>query len=315
MKKIEDSVLEFLSHCQFEKNLSDKTLKAYKLDLKQFYEYIKKCNHPTEILNIEKTIIKDYLKNISGSKPKTIKRKIATIKAMFNFLEYEDEILINPFRKIRIQIKEPKILPNVLSITEIKQIFKIVYQLKSKYLDLSTYSYAELARDIAVLELLFATGIRVSELSNLKTEDIDLKIGLIKVVGKGSKERIIQITNKEALSSLREYYKLFKSKIVSNKYFFINRLDNILSEQSIRFMVKKYAKKADLLKTITPHTFRHTFATLLLEQDVDIKYIQHLLGHSSIMTTQIYTHVNQDKQKKILSTKHPRKLFKANELF
>jgi integrase/recombinase XerD len=315
MTNFEEMISEFLFHCQFEKNLSDKTIKAYTIDLNQFYEYLSFNNYPSNISQIDKIIIKKYLQIISKYKPKTVKRKIATIKALFNFLEFEDIILVNPFRKIRIQIKEPKQLPEVMSIQEIKKIFKEVYKLKSNASEQLSYRYCEIARDIAVLELLFATGIRVSELCHLKKECVDLKIGIIKVVGKGNKERIIQICNKEVLTSLKEYYCISKRMMKTNDYYFTNRLNNNLSEQSVRFMVKKYTKKAKLSKKITPHTFRHTFATLLLEEDVDIKYIQHLLGHSSIMTTQIYTHVNHKKQKKILSMKHPRKTFNANDFF
>ena len=202
MKNLEEGIQEFLFHCRFEKNLSDKTLKAYNLDLHQFREYIRKNNYSAELLKIDKNVIKKYLQNISTGKPKTVKRKIATIKALFNFLEFEDEISVNPFRKIRIQIKEPLQLPNVLSIQEVKQIFRIVYQLKFSALKKNSYKYMELVRDIAVLELLFATGIRVSELCSLRMEHIDLKTGTVKVLGKGNKERIIQICNRETICAL-----------------------------------------------------------------------------------------------------------------
>jgi integrase/recombinase XerD len=243
---------------------------------------------------------------LSGLKPKSIKRKIATIKALFNYFEYEDEILVNPFRKIRIQIKEPFKLPNVMDIGEIEKILRCAYnKLPSK-----NKKGAGTWRDIAVLELLFATGLRVSEISNLKIHSVNLNTGLIKVKGKGNKERIITVCNQEPLQALKMYSNLLHSKIgYGEEYFFLNRLNKRLSEQSIRFLVKKYARIAGLERNITPHVFRHTFATLLLEQDVDIKYIQHLLGHSSITTTQIYTHVNSGRQREILSHKHPRKQF------
>jgi integrase/recombinase XerD len=134
-----------------------------------------------------------------------------------------------------------------------------------------------------------------------------LESGLLRVKGKGSKERIIQICNLDTVESLKDYSNLFTEKIVSSGYFLTNRLNSRLSEQSVRNLIKRYVKIASIDKHITPHTFRHTFATLLLEEDVDIKYIQQMLGHSSIMTTQIYTHVNIEKQKEILTTKHPRK--------
>lgn len=315
MKTLNEAIPTFISHCQFEKHLSDKTLKAYRIDLNQFYCFIKTNEHPMEICLIDKVLVRAYIQVISIWKPKTIKRKIATIKALFNFLEFEDLIKINPFRKIKIRIKEPRVLPTVMDIPEIKEMLISVYKNRPvKEQQPNSYWLGEKLRDLAVIELLFATGVRVSELVGLKKEDIDLKTGYIKVNGKGNKERMIQVCNKEALKSMKEYYTAFSQKIkASGGYFFINRLNRQLSDQSVRFMVKKYANHAGIEKNITPHVFRHSFATLLLEADVDIKYIQHMLGHSSIAITQIYTHVNQEKQRKILQQRHPRKHFKIRD--
>lgn len=309
MFSVEQAIKEFIFHCQFEKNLSEKTIQAYKIDLNQFISFLKNNKHPFELVSIEKAILKEFIKNISNRKAKTIKRKIATLKAMFNYLEYEDIIIVNPFRKIRIRIKEPYTLPVVLTNAEVQKIFRYAYRQKEKHLDKNKYSYSEIVRDIAILELLFATGIRVNELCKLKTSNIERNYGSIMVNGKGSRERIIQVCHHETKSALREYNDLFLKKRNGSEYFFINRLNNPISDQSVRFMIKKHSSKLNLQKHITPHTFRHTFATLLLEEGVDLKYIQHLLGHSSIMTTQIYTHVNMKKQKQILQTKHPRRRF------
>lgn len=314
MQTIEAVTVDFLSHCRYERNLSSKTLKSYTIDLRQLSEFLIKWNHPREIIAIDKTILRGYLQAISSSKPKTVKRKMATIKALFNFLEYEDKIVSNPFRKMKIQIRESKSLPNVMNIQEVEKLINSTYKTKINEKRVDSYSYAESIRNIAVTELLFASGVRVSELSNLLCESINLTTGQMRVKGKGNKERMIQICNREALNALKEYHKLFFNKIKDgNGYFFINRFNKRLSEQSIRFMVKKHAKSAGIGRKITPHSFRHSFATLLLEEDVDIKYIQHLLGHSSILTTQIYTHVNGEKQKKILSRSHPRKNFKIKQ--
>ena len=166
----------------------------------------------------------------------------------------------------------------------------------------NSYTYKAQIRNIAIIELLFATGVRVSELSQLQCKDVDLMHAVIKVYGKGSRERIIQICSEDVISILNEY----KELIQPTTSFFINRFGHEISAQSIRLLVKRCVKELRLSKHITPHTFRHTFATLLLEEDVDIKYIQSLLGHSSIVTTQIYTHVNSNKQKTILYQKHPR---------
>lgn len=301
---------EFLSHCQFEKKLSEKTLKAYRTDLAQLLAFMESHSFDTAIAEISKTELKEYLISIGSLKPKSVKRKIATVKALFNYLEFEDILEINPFRKMRINIKEPKRLPMVMDIREITRIFKTAYGNKKMETSPETYSYFRVLRDIVILELLFSTGARVSEIAGLSKSNINLESGSITIRGKGDKERVIQICNKETIDLLKHYYKLYKQLIEkADNYFLINRLGHKLSDQSIRTIVKKLAGTAGINRHITPHMFRHSFATLLLEKDVDIKYIQSLLGHSSIMTTQIYTHVNRAKQKQILKTKHPRKDF------
>ena len=309
MYTLENAVVEFLNHCIYEKNLSPKTIQAYKTDLAQLQKFIADKNYSSEITSVTKTELREYLAFISALKPKSIKRKIAVIKAMFNYLEFEDSISVNPVRKMRIKIKEPVNLPRFLNGGEMLEIFKYAYRqtaLKCK----SSYSYTASIRDIAVIELLFATGARVSEIANLRDPDVNLDSGVITIVGKGSKERIIQVCNIDSLSLLKLYRKLFTGRIaISGGYFLVNRLNKKLSDQSIRTTIRILSHKALINKHVTPHFFRHTFATLLLEKDVDIKYIQSLLGHSSIMTTQIYTHVNKEKQRQILKQKHPRRDF------
>jgi integrase/recombinase XerD len=298
---------EFILHCQFEKNLSQKTLCAYKTDLHQLSVFL---NHEKPIIDISKQDIRGFLASIVSLKPKSIKRKIATIKALFNYLEFEDKIKINPFRKMKIKIREPYILRPVMDIKEIIKIFKIGYQNRENIKNKESYSYLESIRNIVILELLFTTGARVSEIANLKKENINLYSGNIIIKGKGNKERVIQICNNETLGILQNYFSLFEKNIIkAGGWFLVNRLNKKLSDQSIRNAVNKISLKAGISRHITPHIFRHTFATLLLEKDVDIKYIQILLGHSSITTTQIYTHVNRKRQRYILSTKHPRKDF------
>ena len=310
MTTIQTAVKEFIKHCRYEKGLSAKTIKSYSIDLTQLVNFLIEKNHSTEIVNITKTELKDFLESISSLKPKSIKRKMATIKAMFNYLEFEDKIQINPWRKMRIKIREARTLPKVMNIQEVNKIFISAYKANALISASDSYSYMETLRNIVVVELLFATGARVSEIAWLRLKDIDLASGSVIIKGKGNKERFIQICNKETLKILKDYQKLFRDKIDnSGGYFLINRLGNKLSDQSIRQIVKSLATKAGIERHITPHVFRHSFATLLLEKDVDIKYIQTLLGHSSIMTTQIYTHVNREKQKQILRTKHPRKDF------
>ena len=161
-------------------------------------------------------------------------------------------------------------------------------------------------RDIAVVETLFSTGLRISELCHLQNKYVDLRNGVLCIQGKGGKERYLQIGNSDVLSILNAYKKCFEEEIKEHGYFFVNRYGKPLSEQSARRMIHKYAQEIQAEINITPHMFRHSFATYLMEEDVNIRYIQKMLGHSSITTTQIYTYVTTEKEKKILQTKHPR---------
>jgi len=303
---LQTTISEFLTHCQFEKNLNAKTIEAYTTDLKQFLNFVVSEDARKDVQKIDKVILKKYLQELSSFKTKTIKRKMACLKAMFNYLEYENDDFYSPFRRLKIRLKDAFILPTVMNIDEVRQILNTLYQSLNN-IDKEKYKYKSMVRDIAVVELLFATGMRVSELCHLRLNDVDLKQGIIKIFGKGSKERMIQICQQETIHALQNYINLFSKQLQFDQPFFINRLGNNLSTQSVRIMIKNHIKQSKINKHITPHTFRHTFATLLLEESVDLKYIQTLLGHSSITTTQIYTHVNTEKQKEILLTKHPRR--------
>ena len=300
----EKLVEDFLFHCIYEKNLSQKTIKAYTIDINQYEEFMKTQKNDFD----NKDVLKEYVRYLFSKeyKEKTIKRKLATLKAFFSHLEFEEIIAVSPFRKIRLSIKEPKMLPKTLSLKEIKKIFMYVYKQKENFIYKDRYTYKSIIRDIAVLELLFATGIRVSEVCNLRVKDIELQSGVVLVFGKGSKQRTLHICDTDVKKALRGYIETFNKKD-KKEMLFTNRLGQSLSEQSVRFMIKKYQKQSGIQKHITPHMFRHSFATLLLEEGVDIRYIQQMLGHSSISTTQIYTQVNLKHQKKILGSKHPRR--------
>lgn len=292
----------YLNFCKYQKNLNKKTLKAYRIDLRQFTEYIEQYNQ-----ELSRTILTGFITELHKKyKPKSAKRKIASVKAFFTFLEYEELIQENPFLKIKIKFQEPFLLPRTIPLAIIERLLTAAYQEACESAATSYQPHKAVLRDIAVLELLFATGVRVSELCNLHTNDVDLEQGNIKIYGKGSKERMVQIANAEVLQALKTYSNTFQADINTVGYFFINRLHQRLSEQSVRFMINKYVEKCNLPEHITPHMFRHSFATLLLEEDVDIRYIQELLGHSSITTTQIYTHVATGKQREIITFKHPR---------
>lgn len=290
---------KFLIMCKDTKGLSELTIKAYTIDLRQFCEFMesRNCFERNDLNNYMIFLHKQY-------KPKSAKRKIASIKSFYRYLEMETIIESNPFHKIILKYKEPVILPKTIPIESIKNILNYSYiqQKNAK----SSFQKEVAIRNTIVLELLFATGMRVSEVSNLKIESLDLQSKTIYIHGKGSKERIMCIASKD-LSNL--IYKYIISHKDENEYVFINKLGKRFSEQSIRNMVNDYSKKAGIKIHITPHMFRHTFATALLDEDVDIRYIQQLLGHSSILTTQIYTHISTNKLRHILEDKHPRSSF------
>ncbi len=300
--KIDQCIFSYLSHCKYEKGLSAQTLKAYQIDLKQFAEFIREKKS-----NPDKATLQLYIANLHQQyKIKSEKRKIASLKAFFSYLEYEGKIEENPFAKLRIKLHEPFLLPRTIPLPIIHQLLACVYDRKNSMDDGCSYLYHEILRDIAILELLFGTGMRVSELCTLRPTSVDLTENTIKICGKGAKERIIQICNENVWSATNSYYEAYSQLIETSGWFFVNRLGHRLSEQSVRYMIRKYTEMACIKLHITPHMFRHSFATFLLEEDVDIRYIQHLLGHSSIMTTQIYTHVSSSKQREILANRHPR---------
>ncbi len=294
---------QFLGYCKNWKSLNPKTIKAYSIDLRQFIKFSDGVFFKEIICCYIDTLHQKY-------KPKTVKRKIASLKAFTHYLLIQEVIEINPFNKIDISFKEPTLLPKTIPLNVINRILDCAY---NSLLRANTdYQKRCSTRDIAVLEILFATGARVSEICNLSPSNVDLINHTIKIFGKGSKERMIQIENIDVLKALRAYYNEFINEITYCNFFFVNKLNRRLSEQSVREIVRKYTAMTEFDIHITPHMFRHSFATLLLDEDVDIRYIQKLLGHSSITTTQIYTHVAMAKQKEILSIKHPRNKITVN---
>lgn len=302
MKNLQGKVRSYLEYCEVQKRLDGKTLKAYRIDLRQFLE---------ETVDAEITVdlLEEYIGKLHEEyKPKTVKRKIASLKAFFHYLEYKEIIERNPFNRIQIHFREPVILPKTIPLNVIEKFLGTIYRQMDNAG--TAYQKRNALRDAAVVELLFATGMRISELCMLKNGDVNLEDGIVLIYGKGSKQRRLQIGNKEVIAVLKKYRNDFCNEIGSCGYFFVNQSSRVLSDQAVRRMINKYAVLAAIELHITPHMFRHTFATALLEADVDIRYIQEMLGHSSITITEIYTHVATSKQRDILATKHPRKNFK-----
>lgn len=291
---------KYLEYCQYRKELNANTLKAYRIDLSQYLSYVKK--EVTDKARIEEYITKLH----KDFKQKTIKRKIASIRAFYNYLE-EEEIISepNPFHRVKVKFKEIEALPRIIPRGDIEKLLNHMY-CELKLLQNKKMVY----RDIAIVEMFFATGARVYELSNLKRSDVNLDDGIIKIMGKGGKERYILIGNADVLKVMKEYYKWNQYAIDKSGFFFVNCRGNRFSEQSIRNMVRRYSQNAGISIHITPHMFRHSVATYLLEEGMDIMYIQKILGHRSIKTTQIYVHIASKKQMEILKELHPRNKMK-----
>lgn len=302
MNNLQFEIQNYLNYCQYQKRLDEKTLKAYRIDLRQFHNSIS----VSDISGITSLVLENHISALHQTfKPKTVKRKIASIKAFFHYLEYKGLIDRNPFSHMHIKFREPVILPKTIPLPIIETLLSTTYKCQKEASTI--YQKRNALRDAAVIEILFSTGMRISELCSLKPIDIDFYEQTILIYGKGAKERRIQIANNDVLSILIAYKKNFKTEIESCNHFFVNQSARPLSDQAVRRMINKYTSLAAVELHITPHMFRHTFATSLLEADVDIRYIQEMLGHSSINITEIYTHVAMAKQRDILTTKHPRR--------
>lgn len=309
MNQLQEIIPRYLEFCRTQKRLDEKTLKAYRIDLRQFSEHVS-TDRSLDVSEISREMLECYIAMMHREyKPKTVKRKLASLKALFHYLEYEEIVVTNPFNRMRVKFREPVILPKTIPLFAVEKFLTTMYK---DYEGAITKGQKEVVlRDIAIIELLFATGMRISELCALTPEAVDMHDRTILIYGKGSKERRIQIGSDAVAEVLGNYAAINWEKMQIYGRFFVNQEGLPVSDQSIRRMINRYAKKAGIGLHITPHMFRHTFATSLLEEDVDIRYIQEMLGHSSIHITEIYTHVTLSKQRDILITKHPRGRFRV----
>ena len=293
-------VNEFKNYLKLERSLSNNSIDAYLLDIRKLTSFISE-NYSTSlsIENINVSIIESFIKYLFKSESSTYSqaRIVSGLKSFFNYLLLEEKIDINPMELI----DAPKLvrkLPETLSIQEIETIINAV-DLDSK----------EGMRNKAILETLYSCGLRVSELVNLKVQNLFLDIGFIKVLGKGMKERLVPIGTKaaECISLyMNEYRKSINISEGFEGYLFINRRGKNLTRNMIFIIIKNLVKKAGLNKNISPHTFRHSFATHLIEGGADLRAVQEMLGHESITTTEIYTHLNKNYLKEVVNKFHPR---------
>jgi len=278
--------LDFLAH---QRNASPHTIKSYREDLVQFFSFLKN----RKIATVEYATLRAFLASLKEENysPRSSGRKVASIKAFYKFLTQKRLVSFNPALLLR-SPKLPERLPEFLSVEEVEKV--LAAPAGEKW---------QAVRDRAIMELLYSTGMRVGELAGLDETDVNLAEDVVKVMGKGRKERIIPV-GKPAISALMAY--LPRRHASGHRRLFINRAGKPLTERSVERMVQHYGKVAGIGRTITPHTFRHSFATHLLDRGADLRSVQELLGHERITTTQIYTHLTVERLRDFYMKNHPR---------
>jgi len=291
---MEKDKLDFIKYLKYERNFSENTIVSYDNDLKNYFAFLETEN--INYLTINKEQVRKYLKYLDECKMKnsSISRAISTLRSFYTYLMREEKIKTNIFKRI----ENPKVkrkLPNFLSEIEMQDIFNSMK--KETPLEI---------RDCLIIEFLYATGIRISELLMIKVNDIDKNDKTIKILGKGSKERIVYYGD-YAKDILDTYLKVRKEINENDSvYLFINKKGNPLNPVDIKNIINETLKNAQVNHKISAHTFRHTFATHLLNNGADIKSVQELLGHENLSTTQIYTHVTSERSRKEYRDKFPR---------
>ncbi|WP_085991975.1 site-specific tyrosine recombinase XerD [Oceanobacillus senegalensis] len=294
---ITDEIEDYFHFLQIEKGLSENTLKSYRRDIKDYVRYINKEMDKASWKTVTRNDIMSFLYSLKdkGKSTATISRHISTIRSFHQFLVREQLVTEDPSLHIE-KPKRDRKLPDILSSNEIEALLSI-----------STNSPLDV-RNKAMLELMYATGLRVSELITLKVSDLHLNMGFVQCFGKGSKERIVPIGD-VAIKAVERYVQQVRRKLVKQndtKILFVNQHGRPLSRQGFWKILKKVTSDTGIKKTVTPHTLRHSFATHLLENGADLRIVQEMLGHEDISTTQIYTHVTKARLKDMYNAYHPR---------
>ena len=296
--KLESQIGRFFDFLRLEKNLSPRSLSSYNFDLRKYSGFLRQ-NSITNAVKVEEDLVRQFVHVLhrSGLSPRSISRHLSTIRGFHRFLIGENEATNDPTQNLD-SPKRKKSLPEVLTVHEVDEILK----------QPNTGEPLGI-RDRAILEVLYATGVRVSELTGLRQSNLMFEDGLILVYGKGSKERLVPI-GKSARTWVERYRKEVRSAIAqsakSADHVFLNARGGPLTRAAIWDIVSKYSKASGVHKEVHPHTFRHSFATHLLEGGADLRAVQEMLGHADISTTQIYTHIDREYLKEVHRTFHPR---------
>ncbi|MBP3034046.1 tyrosine recombinase XerC [Staphylococcus warneri] len=284
----------FLYMLKVERNFSDHTLKSYRDDIVQFNDFL--YQESLDLNNFEYKDARNYLSFLYSKNLKrtTVSRKISTLRTFYEYWMTQDESVVNPFVQL-VHPKKEQYLPQFFYEEEMEALFKTVETDSKKGM-----------RDKVILELLYATGIRVSELVHIKTQDLDMKLPGVKVLGKGNKERFIPF-GEFCKQSIERYLKEFKPlKHVDHDYLIVNMQGQPITERGVRYVLNDVVKRTSGVTNIHPHKLRHTFATHLLNQGADLRTVQSLLGHVNLSTTGKYTHVSNQQLRKVYLNAHPR---------
>ena len=291
-KELTVNLIRFLQYLRAERNYSQHTLRAYQSDLRDFLEFLNNTYPDKKVEQCERIIFREYLSYLAKKslKRSSVIRKTAALRSLFKFLTREKIVSKNPFIYISTPKKETRI-PVFLSEEEIRKLFAIT---------------GISQRDRAMLEILYSGGIRINELVSLNINDVDFIEGMIRVWGKGSKERIVPVGD-AGLELLHDYINVRKKNKEADKLaLFLNRFGARISSRGARKTLHQWFKSASFGKKVSPHTLRHSFATHLLDRGCDLRSVQEMLGHSSLTTTQMYTHVTTESLKRIYDKSHPR---------
>lgn len=300
--RIDKACDEFLRDCANVRKLSEHTIRAYRLDLARFTRF---TGPRSDVTSFDRGVLAQYVEHLFTEhhlKETSAKRHVASLRSLFRWLEDGGHVADDPFRGARVRIRLPRRLPRVLSRAELAAILE----------HRPSGDFASLTARIAA-ELLFATGVRVAELAALRDDDIDLTAGVITIIGKGSRQRRVYIPDSDIRELIVAYRAARNARQNDATSFLVNSRGGPASPQYIRRLVRQLGEDAALSRRVTPHMFRHSIATYLLEEGVDIRYVQRLLGHRSIVTTEIYTHVADAALKSRVIEKHPRKVILRRE--
>ena len=288
---------DFLTMLRVERNVSNHTMDAYKRDINQYLMYLGDLDIK-KLSDVKSTHIRDYIRVLSdgGMAPASISRIISSIRTYYRFLSSENILDENPVLLIN-NPKLPKKLPDVLSEKEISLIINAIQESSQFY-----------QRDKAIIELLYSCGIRVTELCNLEMSNLFIDEDLIRVMGKGNKERLLPlgVRSKKYLYDYIKHSRNSHIKKSGSSFVFVSRNGNQLTRAMINIILNKWTQVSGLKKSVSPHKLRHSFATHLLEGGADLRFVQALLGHSDISTTQIYTHIDKHYLKEVYKIHHPR---------